>query len=189
MSVNSPKTWIILIGLRGWFKKWLEGDRMWPPCRRNWWKLLILTKQLHFLMTYIWDALNVRENRTKLLLKSREKCSNLFFLLPQPGLEKPHAKTVAWSYDMEGHARKCVSDTASCKQESGAALQSHKLLLRWSPFQETGTWISWRIVKKYAHTVSWSACTWHQVIGLTLSGQWTNLLDQSPNGQELVTDV
>ena len=25
-----------------------------------------------------------------------------------PGCEKPHAKTVAWSYDMEGHARQCV---------------------------------------------------------------------------------
>ena len=24
------------------------------------------------------------------------------------GWEKPHAKTVAWSYDMEGHAQKCV---------------------------------------------------------------------------------
>ena len=26
----------------------------------------------------------------------------------QPGWEKRHSKTVAWSYDMEGHARKCV---------------------------------------------------------------------------------
>ena len=25
-----------------------------------------------------------------------------------PGWEKPHAKTVAWSYDMEGHAQRCV---------------------------------------------------------------------------------
>ena len=25
-----------------------------------------------------------------------------------PGWEKPHAKTVAWSEDMEGHAQKCV---------------------------------------------------------------------------------
>ena len=24
------------------------------------------------------------------------------------GWEKPHAKTLAWSYDMEGHAKKCV---------------------------------------------------------------------------------
>ena len=25
-----------------------------------------------------------------------------------PWWEKPHAQTVAWSYDMEGHAQKCV---------------------------------------------------------------------------------
>ena len=25
-----------------------------------------------------------------------------------PGWDKPHAKTDAWSYDMEGHAQKCV---------------------------------------------------------------------------------
>ena len=25
-----------------------------------------------------------------------------------PGWQKPHAKTVAWSYDMEGHTQKCV---------------------------------------------------------------------------------
>ena len=25
-----------------------------------------------------------------------------------PGLEKPHAQTAAWSYDMDGHAQKCV---------------------------------------------------------------------------------
>ena len=25
-----------------------------------------------------------------------------------PGWETPHAKTVAWSHDMEGHARKCI---------------------------------------------------------------------------------
>ena len=26
-----------------------------------------------------------------------------------PGWEKSHAKTVAWSYEMEGHAKKCVA--------------------------------------------------------------------------------
>ena len=25
-----------------------------------------------------------------------------------PGWEKPHAHTVAWSHDMEGHAQKCI---------------------------------------------------------------------------------
>ena len=35
-----------------------------------------------------------------------------------PGWDKPHAKTVAWSYDMEGHAKKCVE--RSCELAIGA---------------------------------------------------------------------
>ena len=38
----------------------------------------------------------------------------------QPGWEKPHAKTAALSYDMEGHAQKCVerySELANNKPE------------------------------------------------------------------------
>ena len=41
-----------------------------------------------------------------------------------PVWEKPQAKTVAWSYDMEEHDRKCVE-----QQESGATVQSFKSLL------------------------------------------------------------
>ena len=68
----------------------------------------------HFatLTTYIWDALNVNANRTKSLLTNAETCSNHQFLLRQLKNchrgRKPHAKTVAWSHDVEGHAQKCV---------------------------------------------------------------------------------
>ena len=51
-------------------------------------------------------------NRMKLLLSKIKKCLNHVFLLvlsaKLSGVGKPHAKTVAWSYDTEGHARKCV---------------------------------------------------------------------------------
>ena len=60
--------------------------------------MLILTNQHHFLITYFWDALNVNANQTKFYLSN----------IKLPGWEKTHAKTVAWSYDMEGHAQKCV---------------------------------------------------------------------------------
>ena len=45
--------------------------------------------------------------------------------------EKPHAKTVAWFCDMEGHARKCVERYCELadKQSSGAIIQSFKSLL------------------------------------------------------------
>ena len=41
-----------------------------------------------------------------------------------PGWEKPHAKTVAWSYDMEGHARKGVErycELAKWKRQSSCS--------------------------------------------------------------------
>ena len=37
-----------------------------------------------------------------------------------PGWEKSHAKTIAWSYDMEGHAKKCMErycELANTKEE------------------------------------------------------------------------
>ena len=43
-------------------------------------------------------------NRTRTLSTNTEKCSNHEF--PQQQL-KNYAKTVAWSYDMEGHAQQC----------------------------------------------------------------------------------
>ena len=49
-----------------------------------------------------------------------------------PGWEKPHAQTVAWSYDMEGHAKKMrLAILWTGKQDSGATLQSLKPLLGW----------------------------------------------------------
>ena len=35
------------------------------------------------------------------------------------GLEKSHAKTVAWSCDMEGHAKKCVERCCELVHEKG----------------------------------------------------------------------
>ena len=43
-----------------------------------------------------------------------------------PGWEKLHAKTVAWSYDMEGHANKCVErncELANKKTKHGQFVQ------------------------------------------------------------------
>ena len=49
---------------------------------------------------------------TRTLLTNTGKCSNHEFSAAAteklPGWEKPHAKTVAWSHDVEGRAQKCV---------------------------------------------------------------------------------
>ena len=39
-----------------------------------------------------------------------------------PGWEKPHAKTVAWSYDMEGQSKKCVERYCELANEKSEQL-------------------------------------------------------------------
>ena len=106
-----------------------------------------------------------------------------------PGWETPQAKTVAWSYDMKGHAQKCVerySDLA--KQESGATITKFQVL-------------AWIILKssrnnskqlencqKFGDKLSWHACTWHELEDLTFYGRSTSLHDRSRNGPKLVTN-
>ena len=41
-----------------------------------------------------------------------------------PVWEKPHAKTVAWSYDMQGHAHKCVERYCELANKKTALVQS-----------------------------------------------------------------
>ena len=43
--------------------------------------------------------------------------------------------------------------------------------------------------QRYGHTLSWNACTWHDVIDQTFYGLSTNLHEQSQNGLRLATDV
>ena len=72
----------------------------------------ILTNPHHFLTMYTWDVLSANANRTKTIIELYKKMfeSRISAGATEKlsGWEKPHAQTVAWSYDMEGHARKCV---------------------------------------------------------------------------------
>ena len=74
------------------------------------------------------DVLNVNGNQMKRLLNNIRRRLNHVCLLERlksyQGWEKPHAKTMAWSYDMEGHAPKRVERHRELENKSGAALQS-----------------------------------------------------------------
>ena len=297
MPVCSSKTKIILTGKCEWCQKdWKEAeyDSHVEEIDEQCWHL---TNQLHFLITYFWDALNVNVTQSKLLLRTTEKCSDHVFLqeelknnqdgknLTQKRLRGP----TTWK-DM---LKKCVERYCELtkKKKDRAVIQSLESLRGWSPFHEDRTsrhtriflslvvwrtpehilimltcaWLkltcdvkscvlsrcasknfpfhsmfhktlltftdythfttadwdqqyllcyfAWRKTvwlpgwntsshisrrrnlnlqencQKYPHNFSWNDCTWHRVVGLTFFGQWTNLLDQSSNGQELVTDV
>ena len=81
MSVCLPKVRSTLIGVRGRrnCSKEAEGSRIWLSCGRNWWNTLILTNQLHFFITYIWDVLKVNANRMKLVSMNLQRCLNHVF--------------------------------------------------------------------------------------------------------------
>ena len=57
-----------------------------------------------------WDALNDNAKQAKVLWTITEPCSNREF--PREGAEKwpfpQNLRISSWSYDMAGHAKKCV---------------------------------------------------------------------------------
>ena len=102
--------------------------------------------------------------------------------------EKPHAQTVAWSYDMEGHAQKCVE--RYCELANRKVEQLYKFqILAWMTITSTRrNWNQLQHCHKFAHTLYWNACTWHELEDLTFCGRSTSLQDQSQNGLRHVTD-
>ena len=111
MPICSSKTRIVLIGIRGWHQNGWK-NRIWLQCGRNWWNLLILTNQHHVSIMYMWDELNMNVNRTQTLsIKNKEMFESRISATATeniPGWENLHAKTVAWSYDIEGGAKNCA---------------------------------------------------------------------------------
>ena len=91
--------------------KWLERGAIWLPCGRDWWKRGYWRTHI---MSWPWKlGCTQRECKSNAIII--EQCTKMFgsrisvgATEPLPGWEKTHAKTVAWSHDMEGHAQKCV---------------------------------------------------------------------------------
>ena len=89
---------------------------------KHWWNLVgekcqfgnALSLTENIFSVYV-DAPNGNANQTRKLLGNARRCLNPVFLLEQPKNYRDGTnlaqKTSAWSYDMEGHARKCVNCT------------------------------------------------------------------------------
>ena len=102
-----------------------------------------------------------------------------------PGWKKPRAKTVAWSCDMFGHAQTCVE---RCCELSNKRKQLYKVS---SPCLDDHHFKKEELesVGDLSKVCSQMVFKCLYLVDLTFFGQWTNLLDQSPKRQELVTDV
>ena len=65
---------------------------------------------------------------------------------------KTHAKTVAWSYDMEGRAQKCVE--RCCELANSAAIQRYQVLAWMITISRKRNLNQLEICQKYAHKLS-----------------------------------
>ena len=87
-----------------------------------------------------------------------------------------HAKTVSWSYDVEGHARKCVERyCAVANKEAGAIVKKFQVLACMIIMSGRRNLNQSKNYPNYAHTLSSNACTWHELVELTFHGQRTKL--------------
>ena len=106
------------------------------------------------------------------------------------GWETLQAQAVAWSYDTEGHAQKCVERYCELANKKVEQLyKSSSLCVVDHQFKKEGASINWRIIKHMLTNCLKNACTWRELVDPTFCGQSINLPDQSPNGHKLVTDV
>ena len=121
----SSKARIFLFGTRGRQKNGCKEAACGSQVEEIDGKTLILMNPHHFLITYFWDVLRVNANRMKLLLNR----TKMFESRTSPGAreklpewENRHAKTVAWPYDMEGHAQKCVERYCELTNKNGTVI-------------------------------------------------------------------
>ena len=99
MFVCSPKTRMVFVVVRGWsLNCWDEAE--YGSCVEEIdWKCWSCTQRECKPNEALFFIIIQKMFEPRISATATEKI---------PGREKPHAKTVAWSYDMEGHAKKCV---------------------------------------------------------------------------------
>ena len=89
---------------------WLERNKILIRCGKYSTKKLIWENQHLSWIMYTWDALNDNAKHAKILRTITEPCLNREFL--RGGVDKlPSSQNLrisSWSYDMAGHAKKCV---------------------------------------------------------------------------------
>ena len=110
MSLCSSWKRIILICSRGWHKNWLDRNKTLIRCGTYSTKKSIWENYHLSWIMYTWAALNDNVKWAKILWTITEPCSNREFSagwvekLPFP----QNLRISSWSYDVAGHAKKCV---------------------------------------------------------------------------------
>ena len=109
------------------------------------------------------------------------------------GTEKlPYSENLrisSWSYDMAGHAKKCVERIVSWRTRRLSNSTKYLLHASMTIISKKKNENLLENCHKYAPKLFWNAYTWHVLDDLIFYGQWTNLDDQSQNWPKLVTNA
>ena len=131
--------------------KWLERYIIWHPCGKDD-KSVDIDEPASFLdhvyLGYVPRECKPNDTIIEQYNKMFESRFSVGATEQSPGWKKPHAQTVAWSYDMEGHAQTCVE--GYCELANKKVEQLYKVpppCLDDHQFKKGGIGISWRIVR------------------------------------------
>ena len=156
MYVCSSETRVISVSKCGWHQKLRFKSRTRLPCGRNWWNVDIDEPTSFPDHAYVGCTQRERKPNETIIKQHKKMCKSRISAGATEKLplwQKPHAQTVAWSYDMEGHAKKnALSDTVNF-------INSNKR--NWNHLENC---------QKFAHKLSWHACTWQELDDLTSCG-------------------
>ena len=129
----------ILVCVRGWHQIDWKETKFRSHVEEIDEKTVICWSLRRFLITCTWDALIANVNQTKKSLTKTEKLfesrisAGATEKLPQ--LDKNGANVIAWSYNMEEHAKKCVEEQSS----NGKGLHTMSLLSNRPEMSVVGT--------------------------------------------------
>ena len=136
---------------------------------------------------YTWDALKENAKKSKdIVVNYRTMFESR---ISAGGTEKTSIAPKS-SYDLEGHAKKCVEGyyvlvnktTQQLYKVSTPCIDDHH-------FKRRRHEICWRIVTSNTLKLCWNLYIWQELEDLMFYGQWTNLHDQSQNGSKSVTNA
>ena len=93
---------------------------------------------------------------------------------------KLDADISSWSYDMEGHSKKCVERYCELANKTPQRTGLTTPCLDYHQFKEEELDLL-ENCQTYDHKWSWNVCIWHALVDLLFYCPWTNLLVLSQN--------
>ena len=146
----------------------------------------------HFLITKIWDVLNVNANRLKLSSRKYKDVRIANFCwsnwkitrVGKTSRKKQSHGPMTWK-DMPGNA---LRDTVIWQTKKWSNYTKFQIFVWMTINSNRKNLNQWEDYHKYDHKLSWNACSWHELGDQTFHGLSKKWQEQSQNGLRHVTD-